>query len=52
LQADLDLDLETERLAAVLDGLALGGVTQPDRLPPRLAEDVLRRHLDSLRRRR
>lgn len=52
LRAGLDLPLETERLAALVDGLSLGGVTQPAHLPPRLAEDVLRRHLDSLRRKR
>ncbi|MCR6484454.1 TetR family transcriptional regulator C-terminal domain-containing protein [Amycolatopsis sp. OK19-0408] len=49
LRPGLDLALEAERLAALLDGLMLGGVTQPARLPPRLAEDVLRRHLESLR---
>ena len=52
LRTGLDLPLETERLAALIDGLSLGGVTQPDRLPPRLATDVLRRHLESLRRTR
>ncbi|NBH10081.1 TetR family transcriptional regulator C-terminal domain-containing protein [Amycolatopsis sp. SID8362] len=49
LRSGLDLALEAERLAALLDGLTLGGVTQPGRLPPRFARDVLRRHLESLR---
>ncbi len=42
---DLDLDVETERLAALLDGLAVAGT----RTPPQLMKTVLRRHLASLR---
>jgi hypothetical protein len=42
---DLDLDVETERLAALLDGLTLAS----GRTPPELMRTVLRRHLESLR---
>ncbi|UUV30466.1 TetR family transcriptional regulator C-terminal domain-containing protein [Amycolatopsis roodepoortensis] len=41
----LDLAVETERLAALLDGLALS----TGRTPPELMRTVLRRHLESLR---
>ncbi len=42
---DLDLAVETERLAALLDGLALSA----GRTPPELMRTVLRRHLETLR---
>ncbi len=42
----LDLAVETERLAALLDGLALSA----GRTSPELMRTVLRRHLESLRR--
>ncbi|MFI9456321.1 TetR/AcrR family transcriptional regulator [Amycolatopsis sp. NPDC052450] len=42
---DLDLDVETERLAALLDGLAMAG----GRTPPKLMRTVLGRHLETLR---
>ncbi|MFD4643331.1 TetR/AcrR family transcriptional regulator [Lentzea sp. NPDC058436] len=45
----LDLVLESERLASLLDGLTVGGVLHPDRMTPDLMVSVLRRHLDSLR---
>jgi AcrR family transcriptional regulator len=48
LPADLDLDVETERLAALLDGLAVNAVLQPDLTTPAVMTAVLRRHLDSL----
>ncbi|WP_158884601.1 TetR/AcrR family transcriptional regulator [Amycolatopsis anabasis] len=44
----LDLELETERFAALLDGLAHDAVSHPDRMPSELIRRVLRRHLDSL----
>jgi AcrR family transcriptional regulator len=44
----IDLDVETERLAALLDGLTMNGVLQPDRFDDQLARAVLGRHLDSL----
>lgn len=42
---DLDLDVETERLAALLDGLAMAS----GRTPPELMLTVLGRHLETLR---
>ncbi|HUQ61914.1 TetR/AcrR family transcriptional regulator [Lentzea sp.] len=47
--ASLDLQLEAERLASLLNGLTVDGVLHPDRMTPELAVSVLRRHLDSLR---
>ncbi|WP_037313764.1 TetR/AcrR family transcriptional regulator [Amycolatopsis orientalis] len=43
---DLDLDVETERLAALLDGLAMAS----GRTSPELMRTVLGRHLETLRR--
>ncbi|MDL5154539.1 TetR/AcrR family transcriptional regulator [Actinomycetospora termitidis] len=43
-----DLEVEAERLAALVDGLGLGGTLRPSALPPDLARAVLRRHLDEL----
>jgi len=40
--------LETERLAALIDGLALRASLHPDQLPPALARSVVRRHLRQL----
>jgi len=45
-----DLDLETERLAALVDGLSLNGVLQPGLLDPATAAAALRRHLDQVSR--
>lgn len=42
-------EIEVERLAAVLDGLALGAVVHPELMSTRRMREVLRRHLDSLR---
>ncbi|MFF2955725.1 TetR/AcrR family transcriptional regulator [Kitasatospora sp. NPDC057965] len=50
--AGLDLPLETERLAALLDGLALGMVLHPDGVAPDTALPILRRHLHDLAERR
>jgi AcrR family transcriptional regulator len=41
----LDLDTETERLYALIDGLAVHGVLQPDRAGPPAIRAALRRHL-------
>ncbi|MGH8878028.1 MAG: TetR family transcriptional regulator C-terminal domain-containing protein, partial [Stackebrandtia sp.] len=41
-------DVETDRLAALLDGLTLQGVLHPDSPNAAAARAVLRRHLDSL----
>ena len=46
--ADLDIELETLRLAALLDGLAFGGMPYPGGVAPNAARDILRRHLQSL----
>ncbi|GAA1989772.1 hypothetical protein GCM10009799_14410 [Nocardiopsis rhodophaea] len=46
---DLDTAVETERLAALLDGLTLNGLLHPEIMPPEAMLAVLRRHLDSLR---
>ncbi|WNV89552.1 TetR family transcriptional regulator C-terminal domain-containing protein [Umezawaea sp. Da 62-37] len=42
------VDVETERLAALIDGLAVNAVLQPDRTTPEVMAAVLRRHLDDL----
>ncbi|MFF1919143.1 TetR family transcriptional regulator C-terminal domain-containing protein [Streptomyces sp. NPDC058221] len=44
-----DLDIETERLAALLDGLGLGAVLHPDVVSPRMCVEVLHAHLGDLR---
>lgn len=43
-----DLAFETERLAALLDGLGLGAVLHPDVLGAQTCAGVLRAHLDDL----
>ncbi|MEU8940895.1 TetR/AcrR family transcriptional regulator [Streptomyces goshikiensis] len=48
LRPGLDLDIEAERLAALVDGLGLSGVLHPDLLPPQTSLDVLRTHLEDL----
>lgn len=48
-RAGLDVDLEGERLYAVLDGLALHAVTRPSVLPPDRVREVLAAHLAALR---
>jgi AcrR family transcriptional regulator len=47
-RADLDVDLEGERLYAVLDGLAVHAVTRPWALPPDRTREVLAAHLATL----
>lgn len=46
--ADVDIEVESQRLAALIDGLTLRAVLHPDRLDETTARTVLRRHLDSL----
>ena len=46
----LDVDLETERLHAVIDGLAVHAVVRPERATAENLTAVLARHLDGLRR--
>jgi AcrR family transcriptional regulator len=48
LRPGLDLDLETERLTALLDGLGLSAVLHPGILTPKACTDVLHAHLDDL----
>lgn len=48
LPGDTDVELESTRLAALLDGLTLQATLLPDRYPPQLLMQVLRRHLDAL----
>ncbi|TDC97418.1 TetR family transcriptional regulator [Nonomuraea deserti] len=43
-----DAGVETERLAALIDGLTLAGVLHPERMTPELMRDALRRHLQAL----
>ncbi|MFI0741793.1 TetR/AcrR family transcriptional regulator [Streptomyces sp. NPDC021100] len=45
----LDTATESLRLCALLDGLTLQAVLQPDSVTPEAMRAVLRRHLDSLR---
>ncbi len=45
---DTDVELESRRLTALLDGLALQAALLPERFPPDLLRRVLRRHLDAL----
>ncbi|RZS43468.1 TetR family transcriptional regulator [Herbihabitans rhizosphaerae] len=48
LAGDIDLDEETDRLAALIDGLALTAVTTPEAIPPERTMEVLRAHLGTL----
>ncbi|MER7582127.1 TetR/AcrR family transcriptional regulator [Kitasatospora sp. NPDC097691] len=48
LAPDLDLDVETRRLSALLDGLTLQAVQHPDLVGPDELHAVLHRHLDTL----
>ncbi|MFD7976137.1 TetR/AcrR family transcriptional regulator [Streptomyces sp. NPDC059071] len=48
LRPGLDLDVESERLTALLDGLGLGCVLQPSLVEPRTCTEVLRAHLEGL----
>ncbi|MFI6051921.1 TetR/AcrR family transcriptional regulator [Streptomyces violascens] len=45
----LDLDQETERLTALVDGLGLGAALRPEVLAPETSASVLHAHLESLR---
>ncbi|MFE2373076.1 TetR/AcrR family transcriptional regulator [Streptomyces sp. NPDC059398] len=48
LRPGLDVDIETERLTALLDGLGLNAVLHPQILNPRTCVDVLLTHLGDL----
>lgn len=49
LRADLDLELEADSLAALIDGLTLRSTLHPDVLTPDRAKVVLSAHLEGLR---
>lgn len=49
IRPDLDLDTETERLTALIDGLCLNAVLHPGLTGPDTCAAVLRSHLESLR---
>ncbi|MBA9083956.1 AcrR family transcriptional regulator [Fontibacillus solani] len=44
----LDIDLETEKLYALIDGLAIHGILQRDRLMPDRIESIVEQHLRTL----
>jgi hypothetical protein len=48
LPAGLDVELESIRLRALLDGLGMQAVLFPQRFPPELQRQAIRHHLDSL----
>jgi AcrR family transcriptional regulator len=48
LKPDLDLDLETERLYALVDGLAIHSILLPDKFPPAKVDAILTHHLEPL----
>lgn len=48
LRAGLDIELETRRLHALLDGLALHAYVHPERLTPDQLSSVARHHLEEL----
>ncbi|MET3695738.1 TetR family transcriptional regulator [Bacillus oleivorans] len=48
LKPDINFELETERLYAVIDGLALHAMLNPNRVNRDLAEKVLVRHLEEI----
>ncbi len=47
---ELSRELEARRLHALVDGLALHGITSPDTITPRRIRDVLRAHVATHRR--
>ncbi|MNI40455.1 hypothetical protein D3C73_946800 [compost metagenome] len=44
----LDIELETEKLYALIDGLAIHGILQRDRLIPDRIESIVGQHLRTL----
>ena len=48
LKSDIDLELETERLYALIDGLALHAMLNPRRVDRELTEKVLVHHLEQI----
>jgi AcrR family transcriptional regulator len=48
LREDLDKEIESERLYALVDGLALHALLEPERLDPKRIVDVLTHHIVSI----
>ncbi|HZG81358.1 MAG TPA: TetR/AcrR family transcriptional regulator [Brevibacillus sp.] len=48
LQKGLDLEMEAEKLYAIIDGIAVHAMLESKRLLPERIEQVLRHHLDSI----
>lgn len=48
LAEEIDIPIETERLASLITGLNIGAVLHPEPMSPDTMLSVLRRHLDSL----
>ncbi|MFE3453811.1 TetR family transcriptional regulator C-terminal domain-containing protein [Nonomuraea sp. NPDC059194] len=48
LRAGVDLEVEVERLCALIDGLTVHAVLHPGRMDAEIMTRVLRRHLQSL----
>jgi AcrR family transcriptional regulator len=48
MRQELSRELETSRLHALIDGLAVHGITSPDTTTSRRMRDVLRAHLEAL----
>lgn len=46
--AEIDVELEAERLHALVDGISLHAVMQPESMPPERVRTILARHLDGL----
>ncbi|WP_374717179.1 TetR/AcrR family transcriptional regulator [Geobacillus thermodenitrificans] len=48
LRPDVSIELETERLYALVDGLAMHSIMQPDKLSPSQMEEIIEYHLRSI----
>ncbi len=48
LRSDVSIELETERLYALVDGLAMHGIMQPGKLSPSQIEEIIEYHLRSI----
>lgn len=45
---ELDVELEAERLHALIDGLAVHGITHPEQMPPQRMRDIAADYVQSL----
>lgn len=48
LKPDVDIEMETERLFAMVDGLAVHCILKPDQTTPTLIDSVITHHLESI----